>query len=58
MKNKLKAVLLGLLLCVCTTAFAAEQITLEGKNEYNGISEKFVFQPEDAQFKQYQYSSF
>lgn len=56
MKNKLRAVLLGLLLCVCTTAFAAEQIMLEGKNEYNGISQKFVFQPEDAQFKQYQYA--
>ena len=56
MKNKLKAVLLGLLLCVCANVFAAEQITLEGKNEYNGISQKFVFQPEDAQFKQYQYA--
>ena len=56
MKNKLKAVLFDLLLCVGATAFAAEQITLEGKNEYNGISQKFVFQPEDEQFKQYQYA--
>jgi len=54
MKNKLKAFLLGLLLCLCADVFAAEQIELEGRNEYNGISQKFVFSPEDEQFKQYQ----
>ena len=53
MKN-LKAFFVAALCFVCADFFGAEQIILDGKNAYNGVSEKYVFHADDEQFKQYQ----
>ena len=52
--KKLKAFFIALLCFVCADFFGAERIVLDGKNAYNGVSEKYVFHEDDEQFKQYQ----